>query len=153
MRIWLVSACVTLGLVACGGGDDKLSKADFIESGDKLCLDFNTKAKDLATPPPESAPQLVTLLDKTLALADETRADLEALKAPEDGEAVKKALVESLRLSTNRVRDARDAADRGDGEGFESAMAEADQIGKRADEEAKAYGFEVCGSEDELPDT
>jgi hypothetical protein len=32
-------------------------------------------------------------------------------------------------------------------------MAQAEEIGKRADAEAKAYGFKVCGSEDELPDS
>ena len=142
--------CCLMALAACGGGDG-LSKADFIEQADQLCLDFNTKAS--ALPEPQSEAELVRWLDDAMALAEVMEKDLDALAPPDDGKKVHQALLTSLRDSTDRVRDARDAAERQDQAGFESAMGDAQEIGQRADTEAKAYGFKVCGSEDELPDT
>ena len=142
--------CCVVALAACGGSDG-LSKADFIKQADQLCLDFNTQAS--ALPEPKSPDEVVTFMDRAITLAQKTSTEFDALEPPDDGKAVHQALLVSLRDSTDRVRDARDAAERQDQAGFESAMSEAETIGKRADTQAKAYGFKVCGSEDELPDS
>jgi hypothetical protein len=136
-------------LGACGG-DDALSKSEFIAEADKLCQAFNDKFKNAN---PQSMEQIIALFDQAIAAAGDTQAEFEDLKPPEDGEAVHQALVSSLRDSTDKVREARDAAKAGNGEGLQNAMREAEELGSRADAEAKAYGFKVCGSEEELPDT
>lgn len=143
--------CCALGFAACSDdGGDELSKEGFIEQGDAVCLGFAEQVNDL--PEPSTPEEAAEFLQKAAEIADAAYAELQALAPPEDGEPVHAALLSSLSESTAKVREAQGAAERNDPGALEAAMAEAVNIGKRADSEAKGYGFAVCGSEDELPD-
>lgn len=138
-----------LAVAACGSDEpETLSKSEYIEQADVLCTAFMNEvdAQELPTSPDEA----VEYFDALIPSADETHAGFEELEPPPDGTEVHEALLTSLSESTDKVREAREAAARGDGEAINAAMAEAAEIGQRADEQAKAYGFEICGSEGEL---
>lgn len=139
-------AVVVLAVAACGGSSG-LSKDEFIEQGDALCQRFQDETDEVAEP--ETEEELVEYLDEVIGIAQSTQEDFEALDPPEGGESVHEALVDSLEKSIAKVREARDAFEDDDQEAFEAAFEEAVELGEASDEEAKAYGFEVCGSESE----
>ena len=142
-------------LAACGGDDeaadegpDRLSKADFISQGDKVCADFQTKGEEL-TPPADEA-GLGEFIREAVALGKEARDEFAALEAPEDGEAVQKSLLDALDTSITTIEEAATAADDGDTEGAVTLIDQATEESEAADEEAQSYGFKECGkSEDD----
>lgn len=128
---------------SCGSGS--LSKADYISKGDALCQDFQQRGK--AVPQPTTDADVVPYLDSLIKIADETYADFTALKPPEDATSVHQALLSSLSAGTAKIKEARTAAAAGDQAAMEKALNEAADVGGASDAEAKAYGFKVCGSE------
>lgn len=135
---------------ACGSDDhsDTLSKDEYIVQGDALCNRF---LRETAAPDePVSPEEFVGFLDAAIEAAEDIYAEFSQLAPPPDGEQVHRSLLSALSESTEKVREAREAAADGDFARFESAMSAAVEIGRRSDAEAKAYGFTVCGSEDEI---
>lgn len=148
-RLLVVFVCGVFTLSACdSGGGGALTKAEYIAMGDEVCRRFLEQGNALTEP--ESPSDLVTFLDEAVRLAEAAYADFDALRPPSDGEAVHQELLSALATSTDHARDARGAAERADFEAMTTSMEAAVEAGTRSDEAAKAYGFEVCGSESEL---
>lgn len=140
---------LTLALSSCGDDDGgALSKDEYIAQGDALCQQFMDETEALGEP--STVQELITMMDAAIDLADETHAGFSDLEPPPDGESVHERLLSSLEESTDKMREARDHAADGDQAGFTAAVDEAVAIGGASDEPAKDYGFEVCGSEEDL---
>ena len=151
VRILLGTALV-VSMAACGSDSDAsgeaLTKEEFILQGDALCQKFLEDSE--AIEEPTDIEGLIALLDDAIERGETTLDDFKALEPPADGEAVLASLVTALEDSLPKIREARDAATDRDQAATGAAMDEAVAIGQSSDEPAKAYGFQVCGSEAEL---
>lgn len=139
-----------LGTGACGGSD-KLSKPEYIAEGDALCQRFVDQS-EAAMEGVETTEQLSQAFGKLIADAKQVDTDLEALSPPDDATEVDAKLLDSLRKTTTAMGQVVDALERND-DSWQQLLEEADRVGSASDAAAKAYGFEVCGSEGELPET
>jgi hypothetical protein len=77
-------AALALGVTACGGGDDKLSKADLGKKANAICKDFDKKIA--AVPQPTGARNVGTAAayyDQTRPIVNDLIAKLDKLE-PED---------------------------------------------------------------------
>lgn len=135
---------------AGGGTDDAgaLSRADYISRVDQVCRDFMEETDAFGEP--ENPQELADLLDAAIALAEETGDELRSIEPPPDASDVHRDLMASLDGSLAEMRNARRALEEGDFEAMGRSLDAAVDIGDDSDEAAKAYGFEVCGSESQL---
>ena len=85
----LTLMALALGLVACGGGDDAPSKADFASDAEKICQNAEKQLEDVgqnASSPDEIAAAVDKVIDETQSSVDK----LKELKRP-DGDAGEQA--------------------------------------------------------------
>lgn len=160
VRLWQAAALITaIAALAVGCGDDddddaggaassdRLTKEEYIAAGDRLCEGFLDMS--MSQPEPETPQDLIDLLGRLITEAEALDAEFTVLAPPDDAADVHRTLLDSLERSTAKVKEARDALERQD-PAWETLFEEADQIGQASDDAAKAYGFKVCGSEQEL---
>ncbi|HEX5929441.1 MAG TPA: hypothetical protein VFY48_08610 [Solirubrobacterales bacterium] len=145
----MVMAIALVALAGCGGSDDDggeeaLTKVEFIEQGDAIC----TKAEDQAETEAEEFAEengfnLEKATDEELeeAVAEvlvpalgQQAEEIDALAAPEGDEETVEEIVVALEDGTADVEDDPSVVFEG------SPLKEASQL-------AKAYGFKVCGEE------
>ena len=152
-RAALLAVVAALVLGGCGDDDDSsgsdgaLSKEAYIEAGDRLCDRFLTES--LVGPASETPEGLADYLEKLLGVADDIDAEFRGLDPPEDAAGVHTELLDAFSASTAKVREAV-AALRKDDPSWEALLDEAQQLGQASDDPAKAYGFKICGSEEQL---
>lgn len=120
MRRILAVLLLAGSLLACGG-DDALSKEEFIAQGDYI--------------------------DRAIEIASTTRDDFDELSPPDDGEDVHAALVEALDAGIAGLEEAKTAAEERMDLGVIGGFTEAGDAVDAASDEAREYGFEVCSSE------
>lgn len=126
---------------------DTLTKEEFIEEGDTICAALQA-ASDTVEPPdsPEDAPVVLTEL---VGQAEEAQKQFSELSPPADGEDVHQALLDALSTSIETVNGAITAYESGDSVTGGDLLTQATEEANAADAEAQAYGFSVCGSEDD----
>ena len=147
-------ACSLVFVAGCGddddeaadGGGEALSTEEFIEQGDAICKDFSDRAAELTAPEDEA--DQARYLGELIAIGEDVLSDFQAIEPPSDGEEVHAALVGALEKGLDTLGGAQDAAESGDTVTAGDLMAQATAESDAADEEAKEYGFEVCGSGD-----
>lgn len=146
-----VTAAMVLG--ACGGGE-RLSKAEYIAKGDALCK----KSDDAIDPkfdaifadfPNVDMAKAKAEFPKITAAFDDFRADFEDLEGPEADEKQIDALHADLVKLDGVLDKAGAAAQKGDEEAFKKTLFDAFPLFDETDERARAYGFKVCGAEDD----
>jgi predicted small lipoprotein YifL len=160
-RLLATLALVALvALTACGGdggeADDTatedtaaagtLTKEEFIEEGDTLCLALEQAQSQIE--PPEDETDFGRYLAEVIGQGEEASRQFAALEAPEDGKDVQAALVDSLNTAIESIKGAQTAAESGDTVTAEDLLRQASEEGNAADEEAQAYGFTECGKDD-----
>lgn len=146
LAVGMVIALVAL--VGCGsdddGGEETLTKVEFIEQGDKICekaeKQAETEAEEFAE---QNGFDLEKATDEELEDAvaavlvpalDQQAEEIDALGAPEGDEEKVEAIVAALEDGTATVEDDPSVVFEG------SPLKDASQL-------AKDYGFEVCGEE------
>lgn len=143
MHRLLVAPLVLVLLVGCGG-DDSLSKEEFIAEGDRLCREFEDRATELEEP--QSPEELTEFLESVVSFTRQFRSDLADLDPPSgEGEDVHEAFLDAVDKTIEEAEASREAAADGDmqlaGERFEAASDAASSV----DDELAEYGFEDCG--------
>lgn len=108
------------------------------------CREFSEKGKALGEPDTEA--ELVEFMDSALAFSDELQSDLADIKPPAEAEELHAALQKALDDTIDKGREAQEALEGGDLEGFQTAMEESSELGSAADEEADEFGLTECGS-------
>lgn len=126
---------------------DTLSKEEFIEEGDTICAALEAAGATVAAP--ESPEDYPVILTEHVGQAEEAHKQFGELKPPADGEEVHQALLDALGTSIETVKGAITAFEGGDTVTGEDLLAQANEEGKAADEEAQAYGFTECGDDDD----
>ena len=128
-------------LAGCGGGDDKLSKADFIEKADKACVDSALRPKA----PPQDAQQAAQQTAEEATARKDLQGKLKDIEPPTDlkadyddflakSDAVIAKLEEMSRLAKDNKR-----AD------YAKADAALAKIGQERENVADRVGFKRCG--------
>lgn len=132
------SAAAALGAVialgACGGGGDRLSKADYIKEADKICA-ASTAETDKITPP-ESEEDVAAYFEEAGKVVKAMLKDLRALNGPKDDEATVDSIYDDYEKVLETILDDPVAALSIENDPFTA-------VGERAQE----YGFAECGSE------
>ena len=142
-------AVVTLGLVAllagCGeGGDDRLSREEFVRRADEICADYDKRLDDL--PDPQNVRELETLAAQAFPIAQEGIRKLRELRPPEE---LTGDVTRWLRLNDANARSIHaleEAAGRGATREVQRIASEAADNERRADELAKKIGLEDCAA-------
>ena len=145
MRVALCFAAFTLGAVAAGcggGGDDRLSRAEYVKQADAICAKYEKRLD--ALPEPQDLKGLQTLVDKGLPIAREGNAELKELKPPEDLEAKDEEWHKRNDRNLKLIEDLGKAADAGDEEKIQSLASEADRNETEADGLASEIGLKDC---------
>jgi hypothetical protein len=137
-------------LVGCGGGAERLSKAEFIERWDSICRTYNDRRdailEDLpAEPTVENLPQFADPLRELARLAREGIAKLEQVQPPVADQAVIDGILADVEESVGSVEDAADAAESGELEAFVAAAQSLAESNQRVEQADADYGFQECG--------
>jgi hypothetical protein len=137
-------------LAGCGGGAERLSKAEFIERWDSICRSFNdrrdTVLEDLpAEPTVENLPRFADPLRELARLAREGIAELQEVQPPVADQAVIDGILADVEEGAASVEDAADAAESGDMEAFVAAAQNLADSNQRVEQADADYGFKECG--------
>lgn len=145
---------VAVGLVAgaCGGGEERLTKAEFIEQGNAICKTSSAQldpifAEAFATTQQQLAEALVEVLVRGTPIFETQIADLRALAAPKEDEDTLAALFDDLeaawqegtQMAENAATGDQAATDRLESEEFDPFT----DVNRRATQ----YGLTACGEE------
>ena len=123
---------------------EALTKEEFIEQGDTICLALSMASEEVE--PPDSPEGMPLYLTELVGQAEEALRQFELLEPPADGQDVHESLIEALSASIATVEGAITAYENGDQVTGGDLLAQATDEGDAADEELQAYGFEQCGS-------
>ena len=137
-------------LAACGGGSDRLTKAELITQGDAICTTFTAKASPIgqditAAPSADNLPQYAAAFGQLETVFTDMINGLKGLKPPETDQDTLDAIISGLNTELVALREATTAAKGGDLTGFNAAGAKIGQLDGETSQLATTYGFQVCG--------
>jgi hypothetical protein len=149
-RASIVLMALAVVLAGCGGGAERLSKAEFIERWDSICQTYNdrrdTLLEDLpAEPTVENLPQFAEVLRELAPVVREAIAELKEVQPPEADQAVIDAILADVEENADRVDEAADAAESGDLEALVAAAQSLADSNERVERAVEDYGFHECG--------
>jgi hypothetical protein len=143
-RAALVGGAAIL-LAGCGGGDDRLSKAEWVRQADAICKRVNDRLEQTAQP--ESLAELVTVLDDGLADVRAALRDLRALEPPADLEEESEAWLGRVEAAADEIEKARDAAKKPDEQALSAALERGTKINDDGNRRARQLGLKDCAEE------
>ena len=148
MRRVLVFAVLALAtiLAGCGGGggDDRLSKEEFIAEADAICKQANEQIDALGEPTLENIDEYLADAE---AISREQLGQLRALKPPAADEATLNGAYDLIEQQIALAADGVEALKSGDQAAFEQVNAQITTIEAEADQIARDYGLQECGKE------
>lgn len=146
--LWSIAALVallgTLALAACGGDGDE-GGGDVIAQADAICTEaFEAEPPQVSNI--DSSPELSNeILAGKIEVADQRRADLEALQAPEEAAGEWEQFVENeaerVRLGEQQLQ----AVEEGDQGTVDASAGKLRELAAEQADLAGQIGFEVCG--------
>jgi hypothetical protein len=146
-----LAGTILLIVAACGGDDsssgsssEPLTKAEFVEAADAICVEADEKNN--ALPEPETLEEFPDVLRQGLEIFEEQLDGLRALTPPEEGQETIDRAVVLLGEVNEAVSEAADLFEDGDLEGAQAQIESLDVIGEELDELAADYGLAACGS-------
>ncbi|MDQ5821550.1 MAG: hypothetical protein M3540_08925 [Actinomycetota bacterium] len=144
MRNFAASTLAAALLVAgCGGGGDgRLSRADYAKQADAICAEYNVKLN--ALPRPKNETELVGFVDKAVPLVSDASDRLSELSPPQDEQKIatawNKANADIVR-ALERLRAAAKAQDRPK---MQAALADGNKANQHANDLARTLGMKDC---------
>jgi hypothetical protein len=138
-----VPLLVAVALAAgCGGGNARLSQAEFSAKGNAICRDLYRHLNAMTGP--SDSETLAGVMKKGRGYTEDAIDDLEDLEPPATAEAAFEQFLARIRDEAKLMQDVQDAAEAND---LPKAMREADR-GTNLDEQANAAaskaGLKVC---------
>lgn len=137
---------VTLGLTACGSSG-KLSKADLVAKGDKICQEARDKGAKL--PRPSSLADIKKLGPDEAKIVDDTVSKLKDLTPPDSVKSDYDAYVKIGARQADLARKLGEAAKAGKGQAIsevKKVLTESKQNLTTSRSLAQKVGFKVCGN-------
>jgi len=143
--VFAVLALATI-LAGCGGGggDDRLSKEEFIVAADAICKQANEQIGALGEPTLENIDEYLADAE---AISREQLGQLRALKPPAADEATLNGAYDLIEQQIALAADGVEALKSGDQAAFEQVNAQITTIEAEADQIARDYGLQECGKE------
>jgi hypothetical protein len=138
----LVTAAIGLG--ACGG-DDGLSKADYVEQANAICRDANTQLGKIAEPSDVAGIAAYVASAKTVTSAAVDK--MAALEPPEELRADHQAHVADGRKVVTLADDLAAAAKTGDQAAFQRISQQGDRMDETSDARAERMGLTDCADD------
>lgn len=137
-----------IALLAACGGQDGVSKSEFVAAGDAICTDANAQRESLQEPgllsPPYEYERIARYSEALGATYADAIAELRKLEAPkEDGRAIAGILddfEQAAGMSDEWVAASRAASTSGGTDAYFAWV----QIASEAQQVAADYGFEAC---------
>jgi hypothetical protein len=142
--IALLAATVAMAGCGGGGGDDRLTREEFVSQADAICEEYEAKLDALGTP--QNPDELADFADRALPIAEDGRAELGELRPPEELEDTYDAWLAQGDRAIRIVEDLRDAAEDGDVSEIQRIAREAETADAEANRLAEQLGFEQCGA-------
>jgi hypothetical protein len=144
MRTTIVICVVaTLVVIAAGcGGNDRLTRDEYVAAADAICRDAEQRNMNLGEP--GSLEEMVEFLEKSKALSEEEFAKLEALVPPEADEAQVQRARELNRLLIDMMGDLKSALEADERDRSQEILDEANRLTLEADAIAADLGLQDC---------
>lgn len=146
----LAALIIAVALLASScGGEERLSRSEYIAQGDAICTRTNEKFEQVFQdiPGPQAKPeQIQTFLTRVVPIVEEIITGFEGLSPPEDLQDEQDEAVAELRKARDAIREA--SEDPNKATTFFQQAEEQDPL-ERANVIAREVGFKVCGAEEE----
>jgi hypothetical protein len=150
LRALLPAIAGIVVLAAACGGEDRLSREEYIQQADATCKKYEERLKTLeeelqATDSPQEAAKVI---DRALPIIREGVGELRDLKPPEDLEGKTDEWLDLNDENTKTLEELRDAAEAGDEQKIAELARDADENEKRGDAIARDIGLDACAEEE-----
>ena len=135
-------------LAGCGG-EDRLSKEEFVQKADATCEKYEKRLEPLERQltQVESIEEAARIIDRAIPVVREGVAELRKLEPPEDLEGKVDRWLDLNEENTETLEQLRDAAKQGDEKRIAELARQADETEKRGDRIAAEIGLEDCAEE------
>lgn len=141
-------ALVVISVVAggCMGGDEELSRDDYVAKADGVCGTYQVRLSRIPRPVTAEPTELGAFLDRALPIAREQNEKLADLPKPSDEETRNQVdqLLALLEQELDFNTAARDAAKAGQQAELDSALQQGAAVSAEAGQIAEQIGFVVC---------
>jgi predicted nucleic acid-binding Zn-ribbon protein len=143
----VVAASASLATAGCGGGEDRLSTAEFEERVNGICTKYDKQID--AVRAPSSVEEIPAYVAKVLPIVEREVEEMKAVEPPEDDQETFDAMIGEAEKALEAGRDLSDAAEENDEAAIENALNEGNAASDRADEHARELGLTDCVNTDE----
>jgi hypothetical protein len=145
--VWALVGALVLLAAGCGGGEDRLSTAEFQERVNGICAKYDKQVDAVGTP--SSVEEIPAYVAKVLPLVEREVDEMKAVEPPEDDQETFDAMIGEAEKALEAGRDLSDAAEETDQAAIEQALNEGNAASDRADEHARELGLTDCVNTDE----
>ena len=152
MGRWLSFALAVAAVLLTGacGGDDRLSRAEYLREADAICEEYEGKLDEheqkLADA--DDPEQLASVIGAAIPVVEEGVDALRELEPPKDLERPVNRWLELNEKNADTLERLRDAAAAGDSERLEELVQAGEANEQRADELARDIGLDACAEEE-----
>lgn len=129
-------------LVAACGGQERLTRAEYVRRADAICARYNRVVAGLQRP--KRTREIVRFSDRTIAALDDALADERELLPPKQLEPLKRRWLAQAAKIREDIADLREAARRVDVAGINDALERGTRDDKRSNALARRLGLKVC---------
>jgi hypothetical protein len=140
-------ALAALAAAGCGGGGgdggDRLSAAEFRETADAICAEYDQKIQELGEP--ESLEDLNRFIERAIPIIEEGFNKLDELQPPEELEADWNRAMDINSENLQLTRDLQAAAESGNEARVQEILQQAGQNEEETDRLARELGLQRCG--------
>lgn len=143
----VVAAAASLAVAGCGGGDERLSTAEFQERVNGICTKYDKEIDAIGAP--SSVDEIPAYVAKVLPIVQREVEEMKAAEPPEDDQETFDAMIGEAEKALEAGRDLSDAAEENDQAAIEKALNEGNAASDRTDEHARELGLTDCVNTDE----
>ena len=145
---WLAVAVASVGLAACGGGDDEgntqLSYADFGREANKVCRDATNKIKPISEQLTGEAQNDAPLIGQILDVQEPAVEEFKKLKPPDELQTDYDTFVAVSDQQVTAAKEAEAAAKSGDTAKYRAELEDLEPLDKESDVAASRLGAGGC---------
>jgi hypothetical protein len=145
-RLCIALGVTTATLVAGCGGDDRLTREEFVSEAEAICEEFDQRVEDV--PDAESADDVERYVDEVRPVIEEGLDELRALQPPEELEEQWNELMDKNDEAVEVLDDFRQAAASADEARLQEISEEVSRQDAETDRLARAIGLENCTSDE-----
>lgn len=147
-RLIVAASLAALAFAACGG-DDTLSKEEYIERADEICEDIDRQIRELGEPEdPEAFEELV---EEGTEITNNGLERLRELEPPEEDRDQINRMLNKIEEAVELLPEIQEALEDRDVEELQRLQTQVQAAANEAQEIAEDYGFEQCARADVAP--